>query len=425
MLDLKLFMDLQGDTPASLLLKPSSPGFLQYFIISFSVNYSVVVTGECIGELPDATPISFDVALSSVIPLLNKNHKFKLSYFDSILKFEEESGKYYITPLCVEHVNEYTLNIAQRYIDFSVAYTEHEKVSEQLDVLEREIAQTRENYQQARVTELSGFVNDSNPWGDIKESKSSIQIDDYYLPRIEEGEKELDRLRLTSSKFKKLDMDKFRKFAAIASRAGTVISMCDAYAVIDLGNAYALLKAECGARSLQGKLLRRLLMVKDGNFYDYNGEMIFVNTTGSAHDRTDTVVFITSYLPNTPIDPTIITRGSVKEKYKINLKGMFDVVSVVSSKFDTMIFDMGSSKLVLSNDRGESLVYNYDVSDAKTIELNKLLRGEQAGKIVMSSVEIPKNIQRFLPLLENDFTVYVKDRKIVLQSGDIYIVFGR
>ena len=178
MLDLKLFMDLQGDTPASLLLKPSSPGFLQYFIISFSVNYSVVVTGECIGELPDATPISFDVVLSSVIPLLNKNHKFKLSYFDSILKFEEESGKYYITPLCVEHVNEYTLSIAQRYIDFSVAYTEHEKVSEQLDILEREIAQTRENYQQERVMELSGFVNDSNPWGDIKESKSSIQIDD-------------------------------------------------------------------------------------------------------------------------------------------------------------------------------------------------------------------------------------------------------
>lgn len=71
------------------------------------------------------------------------------------------------------------------------------------------------------------------------------------------------------------------------------------------------------------------------------------------------------------------------------------------------------------------MVHKFTVENAKTIELNKMLRGENAGPIVMSNIEFPREVQRMLTFFRDEFTIYVKRKKIVLQSGDMYIVFSR
>lgn len=425
MLDLKLFSDLQGDGTASLLLRPGNPGMLCFFVIASSVNYSVVVAGECIGELPGEVPLSFDIVLSSITPLLNKNYKFKLSYVGGNLKFTEEHDKFTVTPLFVEHISSISLDIVQKYLKFSedlAAYEEnivgHEELSLQLKQLEA-------SYSSAKSMALSGFVNDSNPWSDAS-STSEHNIDDYYLGKINDVKNRLEKCNSAISVLAEVDLNELKRISLIAARNGTTVSMCDDYAIVDLNNAYVLQKVQCGVRSVQGKLLRRLLIEPAGKFFDTNGSLVFVSSDQQSKDKTSTVVFFSSYLPNTQVDSTLVTGGgSVLEKYKLNIKSMLGVLSVVSSKFTDMVFEMGTSTLRLTNDRGEELAYKFDVDDAKTIELNKLMRGEMAGEIKMSSIVIPKTVQRILPLLDDDFTIYVKRRKIILQSRTLYVVFGR
>lgn len=424
MLDLKLFTDLQGETTASLLLKPSAPGFLQFFVISASVNYSVVVTGECEGELPSQAPVSFDVVLSTIAPLLNKNYQFRLSYVGSILRFVEVNDKFSVSPLCVEHVSDFALETAQRYLDFSSVLTAYEEGQEKLEEATNNLAQVRGNYQQAKILSLSGGPT-SNPWGDPSELEDDTAVDKYYKPLIEEAEKRLEAVKGRMPDIRVLSFDEFKRIATVAARSNSTIAMCDTYAVVNLTTAFVVQKANCGTRSIQGKLLRRLISEVTGRFFEYNGELIFVSSAGKGKERSTSVVFLNSYLPNTDINTTIITKGAVKEKYRLNLHGMLQVLSTVSAKFDTMVFDMGASSLRLSNDRGEQLLYKFEVEDAKTIELNKVMRGEAAGDIVMSAIEMPKVVQKILPLLENEFTIYVKERKVILQSGTLYVVFSR
>ena len=51
--------------------------------------------------------------------------------------------------------------------------------------------------------------------------------------------------------------------------------------------------------------------------------------------------------------------------------------------------------------------------------------GEYAGSITMSSIEIPRDVQNVLHMFQEDFTVYVKQRKIILQSKTLYAVFSK
>lgn len=424
MLDLKLFSDLQGDATASLLLRPGNPGNLCFFVIAASVNYSVVVAGECIGELPGETPLSFDVVLSSITPLLNKNYKFKLSYIGGTLKFTEENDKFTVTPLFVEHISPIALDVVQRYLKFSEDLNDYESSAVSLEELSLQLKQLEASYSSAKATALSGFVNDSNPWG-VPTSQEEQNIDEYYSTKIAEIKGKLSSYSSKTTTLTEIDLSELKRISLIASRNGTTISMCDDYAIVDLNTAYVLQKVNCGVRSVQGKLLRRLLIEPNGKFFDVDGSLVFVSADPRDKDRSSTVVFFSAYLPSTQVDSTIVTGGAVLEKYKLNIKSMLSVLSVVSSKFTDMVLEMGTSTLRLTNDRGEELAYKFEVEDAKTVELNKLLRGESAGEIKMSNIVIPKVIQRILPLLDDDFTLYVKKRKVILQSRTLYVVFGK
>lgn len=409
MLDLKLFKQLQGDATATLILKPYQPGTLQYFLIASTVNYNVVVAGECSGELPSEAPLSFNVVLSSIAPLLDKNYKFTLTYHANTLRFVEENDKFSVVPLFVEHVADYALNVIQRYLEVNSVMEKYFEVEDELEELEEELRQLKGNL----------HVMESQEYGysesEIEKRKREI---DAVTSRINE-------LQNSTSKLKRVDMEKFRRLAMIAARNNTTLAMCETYAVVSLPTAYVIQKADCGVRSIQGKLLLRLLMEANGAFFEYDGDLVFRASGGKKRSNSSTFVFINSYLPSTTVDPSLIKKGAVKEKYTLNIKDMLKVISAVSSKFTTMTFNLGASTLVLGNDRGEVLTYKFTVEDAQTIELNKMLRGETVSGITMSSVEVPPVVQRILPFMKEDFTIYVKSSKIVLQSGDIYIVFSK
>lgn len=308
-------------------------------------------------------------------------------------------------------------------MNFSSVLDKYESGKEELEETELKLTQMQANYEQAKTIEMSGFVNNSNPWSEVPATSSNLE--EQYQLRAQELEQKISKLKADISDLQVEDLESLRRIASLAARYSSAVSMCDDYAVVDLTTTFVIQKTKCGIRSVQGKLLKRLLQEPNGKFYNYHGDLVFVCHTGKDQNRSQSVVFLNSYLPSIGVDSSIITKGAVLEKYRINLKGMLPVVSAVSSKFDTMVFNMGASRLELSNDRGEQLIYRFEVEDAKTVELNKLLRGEQAGIIVMSSIEIPKVAQGLLPLLENKFTIYVKERKIILQSETLYVVFGR
>ena len=79
----------------------------------------------------------------------------------------------------------------------------------------------------------------------------------------------------------------------------------------------------------------------------------------------------------------------------------------------------------MENDRGESLVHKFSVDDVKTIELNKVMHGREVSKVTMASIEVPKEIQYTLPQFQEDFEIYVKQRKIVFKSNNLFAVFSK
>ena len=91
-----------------------------------------------------------------------------------------------------------------------------------------------------------------------------------------------------------------------------------------------------------------------------------------------------------------------------------------------MTFSRGEGCLVLQNPKGETVKIKFEVQDAKTLQLNKMIRGENiSGEITMASIEVPKEVQAVLPMFREQLTIVVKSKKIIFQSGSLYIVFGR
>ena len=423
MINLKLFSHLQGSNTASMILRPSRPGYLQYFIISSSVNYSIIVAGECPGELPGTQLLSFDIVLSSIAPLLDKNEKFRLAYDNGVLKLVEESGKFFVTPLCVEHASDYAREVVQRYLTITSELKDMDDVTEQREGLEEELRHLRTNYKEISIT--AGYAGPaSNPWSEGPSSQD--EIDKRFLPKIQELEDKLAVLGVSSGgEISELDFGDLKRIATIAARNNAVISMCGDYALVELSNSYVIQKATCGVRAVQGKLLQRLLQEEKGHFYSYKDEVVFRCVTGKAPATSDTMVFLQPYLPNARVDQSIITKGVVLEKYPIDMKGMLAIINVAQSKFDRMTFDMNNSLLVLENDRGERLEHVFDGSKGITLELKKLMAGDLTANPTMAVIDVPREVQRVIGLLREDMTLFVKERKIIIQSGTLYVVFAR
>ena len=422
MLNLKLFNALHGDGIATLVLQQAAPGFLRYYIASSSVNYSVVVSGRCEGELANGDIQSFDIALSTIAPLDDK-HNFRLSYKDGNLQFIEAEDRFTVTPLYVEHYTDASIDIIAQYTRYANAQYKWEDAKSKIDDLTKQLANTRANHESVKRLALSGVPSD-DPFT-VPEVDPVDELDAKYAKRETDLERELRELQKNAHAVVSLDYSRLNKLATVAARNSTTVSLCDSYAVVDLKTVFLLQKVDCGVRSVQGKLLSKLLSEKRGNFYSFEDNVIFHSVNGTDNNRTDIVLTLNNYMPDARVDSTVITRGATLEKYVVDFKNILPVVSSVINKFDDLTLDMGTSELLLSNDRGEVFRSKFLVKEVKTKELNKALRGEHVSEIVLSSVQFPKIVQRMLYLLQNEVTIYVKERKVILQSGEIYIVWGR
>lgn len=422
-MNLKALTQLSASEDSSIVLRSDELGHLRYYIISSTTNYSIVLEGHCEGEIPDDRPISFNIVLGSVAPLVDRGVEFYLKYDNGSLLFKTLDNSIVIHPLCVEHVSKNLMELLDNYIKFTAALRNLESTSTEIDKLRVKI-ETLETKKSSFI--LDNFVPSTNdPFGN---SDTDSKVDDF-LEGLDSELKELRRnIATLSSRTVNMspieNMDEFRRISTIAARHNKVVSMCGKFAVVQLTSGYIFQKCECGVRAVQGKLLSKLLAIKDGKFFDYEGSMVFHAKDNRTKDDSTTTVFISAFMPSTKADETLITKGTVKEKYRLQLKSIFKTVSPILSKFDIMELDMGNARLLLTNEGGESVAVKFDVSDAKTLELNKLMRGEEAGEITMSIIPIPKELHTVLHHFDENFTVYVKKNKYIIQSEGLYAVFG-
>ncbi len=421
-MNLKLFTKLQKGGTAFLLLAPGTPGKLQYFLMSFTVNYEIVTAGICKGSLSNNQMISFDVDISSLLPLLDKGRDFVLTFEKEVLKFEDPKGQYSITPLCVQHANDTSTRIAKKYKDFMTVLESYESSKEEVEKLELRLKAQSADYQRVKILNLSGGPSE-NPF---TEDTSVERLDREIAAKMEEINKQLVEVRKKASTLSTVDFSLFKNLAIAAAKYGTTVSMCDTFAVVPLKASYLFQRVASPVLAIQGKLLQQLLIDKQGRFYSWNDDIVFCTIEGKGSERSSTVVFLQRYLPNVPVDDTLVTKGAVEEKYKLNLKGMLPTVSSLLGRFDKMYFEMSKEYLRMTNDSGEVFQHKFNEDYAATAEYVRALRtGLPAENIVMSTIEVPREIQLILSLFNDDFTVYVKHRKIIFQSGTLYAVFGR
>lgn len=416
MMNLKLLSRLQASDSVNLILTVEAGDILNYYLISRSVAYEIVCTGKTVGTIPSGM-ISFDIRMASVIPLIEKGFKFRVEYTGNELRFVTEDERTYIVPSYVESNDSNAERVITKYMRFSEALIDQDRVSHQIEMVQDELQELKNRHSELTLMQLSGGPSE-NPFGPAP----TEGIDKKYKPLIAEKEGQLNALLKSSAGIQELDLSPFMNIANAAARGHNLVDLCGDYAVLSLKTSFMLQKANCPIQSIQGQLFHQLL--RDGNgkgFYLFDDELIYLNG-----DKERTVVFVAKYLPNNDVDSSIVTRGAVEEKYSIQLKGVLGITSIVKSHFPNFTMDMGNGRFVLSNDLGERVTMKFEIADSKTVAMAKMMRGENVqGGITMATIDVPSDVQAYLSLFKDELTVYVKRKKIIFQNKGLYIVFGR
>lgn len=416
-MNLKLLSKLKASDSAQLVLIARPGNQLEYYLVSRSVVYDIICTGTIEGTIKGKS-ISFDIRMSSLVSLIDKGYKFTIQYTGKGLKFVTEDGKMELAPSYVESRDANTAQVIETYMAFSEAMANRTQTMSRIDELQKEISALKAQHRSVTLMHLSG-----GPSGDpFTTDTTSQKIDEKFMPNIEQKERELKELSRRQYHIDEIEMLPFLSIAGAASRRHGLVDMCGDYAICEMENSFLLQKAPCPLQSFQGQLLYVLL--RDGNgkgFYSYNDQIIYV---GGGKEKV--AVLVAKYLPNNTVDSSIVTNGVVEEKYNLSLKGILNIASVVKSNFENFALDLGSAEFILTNQFGESLRSKFEIEDAKTVKMSKLMRGEQIqGDLTMATITVPAEVQSMLSLFKEKVTIYVKKRKIILQNDGLYLVFGR
>ncbi len=418
MIDLKLLGRLQSSDMVTLVLKQVHADELTYYIIAKSINYTAVTSGKCHGNVHGDFAM-FNILLSSLLPMLDRGYKFNIQYEGAELEFVTDDEKIHLHPLCVEYSDPSVMTVVNKVANFLTDISSDDTVDERVKKVEFELMGLRERQKPISKMDLEGAMISSNPFS---MPATVLEPDEETQAKINKLEADLATLKKRQGKVRPVNLAPFRYLCGAAARSHELLNFCETYAVMSLKNTYILQKGPCPIMSMQSTLLNQLMIDGEGeNFYWYQNGLAYVSYGDST-----TVVFMEKYLPNTSIDSSIVTRGKVLEKYQINTRGVLAIASVVGSKFPVMKLDMSRGVLILENDKGEVLRSDLGEIKATTPELEKMMRGEETtGKIVMSTLNIPPEVQRFLSLFREQLNIYVKERKIVFNSEKLYLVFGR
>lgn len=414
-MDLSLFNRLQGSDTATLILRERRSGILNYYLISQTVSHTVISTGECEGML-DCDSVCFNIRMTSIIPLIERKYKLSIKYTNGDLKFLIEGENAEITPLYVEYKDEKAFKVISKYIDFFGKLNRQQIIEESVTSLEDDIRVEVAKKNTISRMNLTGIPSE-NPFPDLEDNKENEMDKNIESKRIK-----IQALLKESPNIPEVDLSDFTDIISAASRNHAIVDFCSDYAITSGKISYLIQKGSCPTMSIAGFLLS--ILVRDGEgkgFYELDDGLVYLKG-----EREVTAVFITKYLPNIEVDTSIITRGAVQEKYSVKLKNFLSLASIVRSKFPYFKMDMGDATFILSNDNDETIKYKFSIEDAKTIQLNRILKGEtNVGPVTMSVIDVPKEVQGLLGFFRNNLTVYVKSNKIIFQNDNLYLVFGR
>lgn len=417
MMDLHLLSKLQAVDSVNLILTVKSDSVLNYYLISRSIVYNIVCTGEIAGEI-SGQMASFELRLSSIAPLIEKGYQFDIRYSGGKLRLVSADERIEIVPSYVESNDANVVAVLEQYVAFSQALEDGNRAAHQIETLQDEIRQLQANHRNISIMQLSG----GPPSDPFTPDASLKKIDEKYLPQIEEKQKKLNSLLKASSVVDEVDLSPFLAIANAASKSRSLVDLCGGYAILSLKNSFMLQKGECIVQSIPGLLLYQLLRDGGGKgFYTFNDNLVYM--TGG---KERTAIFVAKYLPNNVVDNSIVTKGTTEEKYQIQLKGILKLSGIVKNHFPKFELDLGSGQFILSNDLGEVITSKFEIENANTIQLAKLKRGEQVSDITMATIEVPREVQNLLGLFQDRLEIFVKKHKIIFRRDDgLYLVFGR
>lgn len=414
-MNLNLLSKLQTSDSVYLILQPKLGGIIDYYIIARNISFDLVSSGQMNGTVENDRSLSFEIRLASILPLINKGYQFNIKFENNQLVFVTEDDKVVVKPSYVESRDSGSFNILGRYMELSAEFQKLERIKNQYDNLYTELLELK------RIEDhnsLMNIIDNTDNLSEVVESK----VDRELRSKIEMKEKELSSLQSSLKSLQSINLKPFIDIATVASKAHTVVDMCDEYAIVDLGNSFLIEKSKCPVLSIQGVLFSQLL--KDGGgegFYLYKDELVYING-----NKDITSVFIAKYLPNNSVDASIVKNGVVTERYEIRIHSLLKVISLVKSSFKDVSMDMNTGQFILTNDLGEVLRINFDVDNVNSLQLIKSKSGKVVqGGIKLAIINIPVAVQNILGYFKDSLIIYVKKNKIVFQNKSLFLVFGR
>lgn len=443
-----LFNKVKGDSTVTLTLKRTGTG-ITYYMTANTIGYCVVTSGSCVGDM-DEDFMSFNISLSTLTPLLDKGFKLRLEYFKKQLTFVSESGSVRITPLYVNSMDTLAHDTLKRFFEFddimlgmqSVKFFDSEtaRIKSEISEIDETIKQIEEVFNKygydlnSNEKPTAASVMDLETGVSLEQISKAQDIITSLNTKKEVLLKKLDEVTEQRKKsisaaygdeLSEIDLLPYKRVIEVAAKAHQFVSFCTNFMTVSLKDCHIIQKCECPTKGIAANILNNLLKFVGGQFYLYKNQLLYNLVT----DTNVTRVFIDSYLPDTRVDSSLITKGQLQEKYEIDITEIERILMPISSKFNATYFDMNTSMFHLLNDQGEEVRIRFKIKSLDTRELRRTVNSEantQAGMTVhMSRFYVPMSVARLFYLFRSGMTIYVKDRKIIFQNAKLYIVFGR
>lgn len=258
----------------------------------------------------------------------------------------------------------------------------------------------------------------------LTDSKNKIRIKPLSIEYMSDDFKDaLDKLfkfdkAYTSGELEEIDLKQLKQLSNVAAKSSKIVQITREFAVLEFEDGFLFQKTKAKPMAISGAVLRNLL-TDGGNFYICDNELYYASPD---HNN---IIILVLYLPRVSVDLSLINDGKIFEKYTFNCNDAARLINYMKNSYPLAYLDMSSGTMVMENDTGETIECDLYLSDAKTVELEKMKKDGVIRDIVMSKLRLPSSIVHAFTLFSGDVDVYVKRNKIIFKKDNFYFVFGR
>lgn len=222
-----------------------------------------------------------------------------------------------------------------------------------------------------------------------------------------------------SSEIVLYDLQKVKVLANLSSKNKEVIQITSEFAVVELNGTYVILKEQSKPLAINGSILNTLL-TEGGAFYKFGTKLYFMA------ESNNTFVVFHMMLPSTNIDLSILNKGALLEHYTIDTKNIVDLIYNLNSNLNNVVLDFANSTLLMSNDNGEALTYQFPITKADTVSMREYRKSPNKNiKIEISSISLSSQVCKIIPFFKGEMDIFLFKNKIIFRKNKLYIVFGR